>query len=103
MEIENNHHRGGDFEYYLSLYQNDPRGLRKKDYDSRILFALQKAQRKGLVNFSRVKRVFDFGSGRGGPTSALKYILLEEAVLEAAEINPARAAEVVHLGIVPRE
>lgn len=103
MEIKDNHHRGEEFERYLSSYQNDPTRSRHEGRELAILAALQIAVRKGFIDFSKITSAFDFGAGYGGPTMALKYFLHSDAILEAAEPNPAKAAEIVHFGIVPRD
>lgn len=103
MEIKNNRHYGGDFERHLSECRSDPGRIRYEGRELGVLIALQRAERKGFIDFSKIKRAFDFGSGYGGPTSALKHFLPEGATLEVAEICPFHAAQIVHFGIVPQD
>lgn len=103
MEIKSNRQGGEDFERHLGECEKDPKRPRNKGRELGILVALQKAIDRGYIDFSMVNRAFDFGAGYGGPTSALKAFLPEGAILEAAEVNPAKAAQMVYFGIIGRE
>ena len=68
----------------------------------RAINSLQAAIREGYLNVGKVKRILDFGAGRGGPTFVLTRVAkVIGADVEAIEKSDVDARYIVTSGILP--